>query len=54
MPRVPVTGLDVLLQIAGIDRDLDIEDADLLHRTIEQDDVGGAGLLALDVDQVIA
>ena len=47
-------GPDILLQIAGIDRDLDIEDADLLHRRIEQDDVGGAGLLALDVDQVIA
>ena len=47
-------GLDILLQISGIDHDIDIEDADLLHRTIEQDDVGGAGLLALDVDQVIA
>ena len=48
------TGLDVLLQIAGIECHLNIEDADLLQRTIEQDDVGGASRLALDVDQVVA
>ena len=54
MPLLPVLDRIFCCRLPVSIDDIDIEDADLLHRIIEQDDVGGSGLLALDVDQVIA
>src|SRR5439155_1400366 len=46
-------GADLLLQIAGVDRDLHVEHADQLHALIKYRDVGGADLLALNVEHAI-
>src|SRR5262249_16380539 len=46
-------GADFLLQVARVDSDLHIEHADRLHALIKHRDVGGADLLALNVEHAI-